>query len=409
MRRTCLVFFVLSVSVPRAAWPQGGTPLGDEFRVNTYTTGGQLGADVAADASGNFVVVWWGDGEGESSGVFGQRFASSGAPLGSEFRVNSSTANSQASPSVAADSAGNFVVAWSSGFAYAFDVFGQRFASDGTPVGSEFRINTHTPQSQFLPSVAVDPAGNFVVVWSSDGQDGSYRGIFGQRFTSSGAPLGPEFRVNTYTTNFQDHAAVAADAAGNFVVTWSSGLEYGFEADVFAQRFASNGAPLGLEFRVNSYTTDGQGDPAVAAAPSGGFVVVWDGQAQSDAGVFAQRFAASGVPLGAGFRVNTIPASGNPSVATDAAGNFVVGWGSSAVPADVFGQRFASDGTPAGPQFRINTFTPQQQKTTAIAADPTGNFVVTWDGYGQDGSFTGVFGQRFGRIVPVDLTNVSVE
>jgi hypothetical protein len=55
------------------------------------------------------------------------------------------------------------------------------------------------------------------------------------------------------------------------------------------------------------------------------------------------------------------------------------------------------------------TFTPQQQKTTAIAADPTGNFVVTWDGYGQDGSFTGVFGQRFGRIVPVDLTNVSVE
>jgi hypothetical protein len=30
--------------------------------------------------------------------------------------------------------------------------------------------------------VAADPAGDFVVVWDSDGQDGSDLGVFGQRF-----------------------------------------------------------------------------------------------------------------------------------------------------------------------------------------------------------------------------------
>ena len=119
MGRACLACFVLLLSVPRAVWPQGGTPLGDEFRVNTYTTGTQYNAEVAADPGGNFVVVWTDfvqDGSG--FGVFAQRFGSSGAPLGPEFRVNTYTTSFQWFASVAADSAGNFVVVWS---AYGLD------------------------------------------------------------------------------------------------------------------------------------------------------------------------------------------------------------------------------------------------------------------------------------------------
>jgi hypothetical protein len=38
----------------------------------------------------------------------------------------------------------------------------------------------------------------------------------------SAVPDGPEFRVNTYTTNSQQAASIATDAAGNFVVAWHS-------------------------------------------------------------------------------------------------------------------------------------------------------------------------------------------
>ena len=58
------------------------------------------------------------------------------------------------------------------------------------PMGPEFQVNTYTTAWQFWPVVASDPAGNFVVVWNSNGQDGSYNGIFGRRYDSSGNPRG---------------------------------------------------------------------------------------------------------------------------------------------------------------------------------------------------------------------------
>jgi len=64
---------------------------------------------------------------------------------------------------------------------------------------------------------AQDAAGDFVVVWQSLSQDGSGYGVFGQRYASSGAPSGLEFRVNSYTTDHQRNPAVAVDGAGTFV------------------------------------------------------------------------------------------------------------------------------------------------------------------------------------------------
>jgi hypothetical protein len=419
MRRSWLAFLILSLAAPCAAWAQGN-PVGPEFRVNSYTPNVQGETGVAADAAGNFVVVWTSGGQdGSGPGVFGQRFASSGVPLGPEFRVNTTTTDLQQSPSVAADSAGNFVVAWTSSGGYGgtpADVFGQRFASGGAPLGSEFRINSYTTSGQARPVVAADTAGNFVVVWISSDQDGSILGVFGQRFASSGGPAGPEFRVNGYTTGYQHTPSVAADSSGNFVVVWTNGGGYtGPPGEIFAQRYASSGAPLGSEFRVNTSNTGGTSGPDVAADPAGSFVVVWQGFGASVQDILGQRFTSSGVPVGPEFRVNTTTTDlqYSPSVAADAAGNFVVAWTSSGgyggTPADVFGQRFESNGAPRGPEFRINSYATNGQTRADVAADSTGRFVVVWDSYGQDGSSLGVFGQRYAPIVPVELTHFLVE
>ena len=69
--------------------------------------------------------------------------------------------------------------------------------------GEEFHINTHTSGNQEMPSVAAFPGGGFVVVWESDGQDGSSLGIYGQRFDGAGAGVGEEFHVNTHTADGQ--------------------------------------------------------------------------------------------------------------------------------------------------------------------------------------------------------------
>ena len=49
-----------------------------------------------------------------------------------------------------------------------------------------------------------------MVVWMSFGQDGDLGGIFGQRFDQNGSPQGSEFRINTTTEGHQGSTEVAA-------------------------------------------------------------------------------------------------------------------------------------------------------------------------------------------------------
>ena len=297
---------LLSLTCP-VAWAQN--PAGAEFQVNSYTTAKQVGPAVASDANGNFVVVWTSHyQDGSDYGIFGQRFSAAGLPQGSEFQVNSYATGNQYRPRVASDANGNFVVVWESvgqdGSGYG--VFGQRFNAAGVPQGSEFQVNSYTTGSQFDTAVASYATGNFVVVWRSSGQDGCADCIFGQRFDASGIPQASEFQVNSYTAGGQFLPEVASDASGNFVVVWTSNGQDGSCFGVFGQRFHAFGLPLGSEFQVNSFTTGNQAFPAVASDATGNFVVVWQsyGQDGSGYGVFGQRFNASGVPQGSEFRAS---------------------------------------------------------------------------------------------------------
>ena len=116
-------------------------------------------------------------------GAFGQEIR-----LGNEFQVNTYTTSSQRFPSVAADADGDFVVAWESSGqdGSSFGVFARRFSSAGAPLTSEFQVNTYTTSFQSAPSVAADADGDFVVAWQSYGQDDSNFGVFAQRFVVHG-------------------------------------------------------------------------------------------------------------------------------------------------------------------------------------------------------------------------------
>src|SRR5207302_1035718 len=128
------------------------------------------------------------------------------------------------------DGAGNFVVVWKSYGSAGSDTSSyrmeeRRVGKEGKPVGGEFQVNTYTTGCQNRPTVAGDGAGNFVVVWESDGSAGSDTSgysIQAQRYDSSGTPVGGEFQVNTYTTGNQCSPTVTGDGAGNFVVVWNS-------------------------------------------------------------------------------------------------------------------------------------------------------------------------------------------
>jgi hypothetical protein len=363
---------------------------------------------MAADDVGNFVVVWSSyEQDGAGYGIFGQRFTDSGLRVGGEFQANSYTTAGQSFPAVALDRAGELMVVWRSigqdGSHYG--TFAKRYDAAGTP-GAEFRVNAYTTGFQGTAAAASLGNGRFVVVWNSEGQDGNDFGIFGRRYDAAGMPEGSEFRVNSFTTGYQFDPAVAAAANGAFVVIWNSYGQDGSGYGIFGQRYNASGTPQGGEFRVNSYTTGYQIGADVAAAADGAFVVVWTSYDQDGPGwsLVGKRYDAAGLSLGTEFRVNTLPQSLQfyHSVASAASGDFVVAWQSFAVDGSgqgVFAQRFDSAGVKRGGEFRVNSYTTGNQTEPAVATTGHGNFVVTWTSMGQDGDIEGVFGQRYADFI----------
>ena len=55
----------------------------------------------------------------------------------------------------------------------------------------------------------------------------------------------------------------------------------------------------------------------------------------------------------------------------------------------------AGQAPPMKPEFQVNTYTTSDQYGYGVAMDKAGNFVVSWESYGQDGDGYGVFGRRF--------------
>jgi hypothetical protein len=275
-------------------------------------------------------------------------------------------------------------------------------------VGGEFEVSTYTGDEVHRPAVAMDTNGDFVAVWESYGQDGSGTGIFGRRFSTSGAAVGGEFQINTYTTNYQRLPAVSAEANGDFVVVWESNGQDGSGRGIFGRRFTSAGTAVGGEFLVNTYTTALQSTPAVDADADGDFVVVWLGHDSNLGGVRGQRFSDTGALVGGEFQVNTYTTGqqgsypDGPAVAVDADGDFVVAWRSyqDGNQSGIFGQYFGSAGSPVGSEFQVNTYTTSFQFRAAVAADAGGDFVVVWSSFSQDGGSYGVFAQRYAGTEP---------
>lgn len=398
----------------------GALALGSEVRVNSFTSGNQSQAVVAMDTAGNYTVAWSsGNQDGSGSGVFAQRFNSTGIARGDEFLVNTYTTNNQNGPSVAMDATGDSVIAWmSSGQdGSGYGVYAKRYNSAGVAQGIEFRVNNFTANDQMSPSATMDANGNFVITWQSAGQDGSDSGIYAQRYNAAGVAQGTEFKVNTFTNGAQDSAAAAMNAAGTLLVTWESSGQDGSGTGIYAQRYDPMGNAEGSEFQVNTFTSGDQRCPAVSIDTAGDFVVTWGNLSYQEPlwTIRARRYNAVGTAQGSDFQVDTLSTSfqRHPSVAMNATGDFVVTWNADnhvGAYYDIYAQQYNAVGAVEGSEFRVNSYTTGNQvfnigrshPLSSEAMDAAGEFVIVWRSDGQDGSGSGIYSQRFAmQFAPV--------
>ena len=266
-----------------------GNPEMDPFLVNTYTTNTQDRARVAASSDGSFLVVWGSQERNladtaDRTWVRSQAFDANASPVGSEQLLSTLSPErpTEASVDVAAlrtsdGGPGGFVVVWESGLTYGNDtgvsIQARLVSPNGSPFGAQFQVNSSTPGSQTDSTVTELADGGFLVVW----EDVALQ-LQGRRFNGAGDPVGGQFTISTAFEQSHSRPDVAIGWNNQIAVVWEDDDEPGAELgdEIRARILDPEGTPLGADFRVNTLTLDGQGNPSVAGYGTKGFLVVWN-------------------------------------------------------------------------------------------------------------------------------------
>ena len=362
-----------------------GNVLGTNFKVNE-DNGPTYSPSISSDNNGNFVIVWVDD-RYIGSDIYAQHYSSDGSTVETNFIVNDDQGcSNQWYPIISIDSTGNFVIVWqderNNGFS---DVYAQRYSSGGTALGTNFKVNDDNGFSgQIVPSISSDKVGNFVITWE-DSRNGQHD-IYAQRYASDGTALGTNFKVNIDQDNVGFKLpSVCTNSNGNFVITWGRNDYMNGISDIYAQRYLSDGTALGTNFKVN----DDQGIvnrwpyPTISKGFCNNFIISWQDDRNGDPDIYAQRYSSDGTELGTNFKVNDDQGTArqnSPSISIDVSSNFVITWSDwRNGDSDIYSQRYSSDGTELGANFKVNVDQGNiTQWGSSISTDSSGHFVITW-------------------------------
>jgi hypothetical protein len=370
------------------------TVVRDDFRVNDdYDIGGsnQRMPAIAMDHQGNFVVVWV-DERNTFWDIYGQRFDHWGNPLGENFKVNDNPGRGKYigfNFAVAMDADGDFVVVWQDNRNNNSDIYAQRYDSNGLAIGNNFKVNDDlSGVNQFEPAVAMNPSGEFVVVWG-DYRESKYS-LYGQRYSSSGEVSGSNFKIiSTEPSRIgvpgRSQIALAVNPKGEFVVTWVTSLSKS-KIDIHAIQVNAVNEISGSELKINeSDSLAFAFNPDVAMDAPGNFVITWQERKDGSEDIYAQRYNFKGEALDTNFRVNEVTGrffKGFPKVAMNLSKKFVIGWlDSRDGGTSIYLQYYYKCGEPEGNNVKITKTEDYHPLNLSIAKTPSGCIASSWEGY----------------------------
>lgn len=260
----------------------------------------------------------------------------------------------------------------------------------------------------YLPQVATDGSGHWLLVWYSTdplgGRIGADTDLLFSRSTDGGASWTPRAPLNrdAATDRGGDMAAsLATDRAGHWVVVWQSD-RLGRDTDVFVARSSDHGAtwtdpePLG----TNAASDSGDdGWPQVATDRRGTWVAVWHssdtlkGTIGTDLDILVARSTDNGATWTEPRALDSDAASDGrrdelAQIATDGKGQWVAVWqssdplgGKTGADADIFVARSKDGGetwSPPEPLNRNAATDAGDDVVPHLSTDRRGSWVAVW-------------------------------
>jgi hypothetical protein len=291
--------------------------------------------------------------------------------------VNTTTVGGQFDAHTASSANGLSVVVWTDSSQVStrgFDIRAQMFNAAGDRVGREF-VAGSSNLSDTEPAVAMDARGDFVVTWTQAQPNGDTN-VLARLFNSAGIPRDGIIQVGAGT--FREHDSdVAMSAGGAFTVAYVRDTNNN-NPDVFAKQYDASGNLLNV---INVATTSkAELSPSIAMTPDGRFDVAWENAfSNNDHDILMNSYAANGA-LTRTFAITITGAFEiRPSVAVDNNGNSVTVWSAFVNGGyDVKARRVSASGV-TGPVLNIATTSDNEIASSVAMKRGGGSFVVAYD------------------------------
>ena len=316
--------------------------------------------------------------------------------LGPEFLVNSITDDAQVNSSQTVLSDGRILVTWRNIVPSSdpdlesdqFEIHARYLAADGTPIGSDFIVNTTPTEEQSWPTVTALADGRAFVSWTSYIPDIGEWEVRARIINSDGTG-GPDFIVNSTTANAQFAPSAVTLADGHILVTWTSNEARDpttdfYPEDIRGRILDANGTPLTDDFVVNTSLFGNQFDSTVTALPDGRALVSWTTYDQSLGltAIYGRFVNPDGTSSTPDFRLLPVSQQNqfDASLAVLANGWIMVTWVSQEPDFDhnIHVRVLTAEGTVVSSDNILNSNLAGAQSSPSVTALPDGRALAVW-------------------------------
>ena len=234
-------------------FPQGGETLVNQTTAGEQSHLGSYARGIAADSTGNYVVSWITPAADSQNHVFVRISNADGTPRSNEILVATSARGNTPVVAMSGDGT-RFAVSWNSYSAATNTQTAMVRTFDGvsgSPVTAAVTVSPYSTREEYrVEGIAMDGNGDFAVLMDGTtmkpgkNNTSNYTLISFQRFSRNGALVGSRSLVEDLRL-INGHHAVAMDGAGNFVVVYSEVDNAAIGSGIFAQRYSAAGAKVG--------------------------------------------------------------------------------------------------------------------------------------------------------------------
>jgi Ca2+-binding RTX toxin-like protein len=364
-------------------------------------------ASITYLADGGFLVTWVAPDDASSgTDIYARRYAYDGvtpvaSPYGinddfSIFRINTTTLGNQVAPSVAARPDGGWSIVWEGDATGGSDIFAQRYDFDGSKLGTQFRVNVTTAGDQIEPLVVLNSdSASATYGWTSLNSAGTAASLIGRVYDLTGAPQSGEEVVAAPVagTLAKGTSMVSLDGTGylalaGVVTTVPSSPDAApddsaavvkvldSEGNTVADTLVLEGGTLEDALADASVKSEA---PVVTYISGGGFVAFWTetSTAAGTSQVYMQAFDVTGQPDGS--RILVAESANEVATTTLIDGTIAVAWHvNDGATGGIKAQWLLADGTALSQPFDALPFIANFADVRAPQLAPTidGGFMV---------------------------------